>query len=365
MGDMPLEFGILSRTVESAQKRVEGYNFDIRKHILEYDDVVNTQREVIYDQRQQVLSEQDLRDQVLRMVQEETSDLVAEHCAGYAEDWDLDGLFTALRAFYPLPEDASPEAWAQLSRQEIEERLDEIAEVSYDAFYNALGRHVYAEAQRQEETLTQMEESSDSLRRLIYERVVEKLGGTPDPSIAEQPLGRLPDQIQAQVQEAFIEGTSLHRDRQIMLQAVDGLWVRHLTDLAILREGIGLRAFGQQDPLVAFQKEAHEMYQQLLGRISSRVARRLFLMPKALTSLAQPRRLRAGRPSPSRQRQAGAKPAPRRTSDEKLGRNDPCWCGSGQKYKYCHMREDMKAERSSSTNTRRSRGSRRGKRRRR
>jgi preprotein translocase subunit SecA len=360
MEDISLEFNLLSRTVESAQKRVEGYNFDIRKHILEYDDVVNTQREVIYDQRQQVLSEPDLRDQVLRMVQEEASGLVTEHCTGYAEDWDLEGLFTALRAFFPLPEDASPDAWEGLSRQEIEERLDEIAEQSYDAFYNALGRHTYAEAERQEETLAQMAESGDALRHLIYQRVVERLGAAPEPSIAEQPLGRLPASIQTQIEEAFIEGVSLHRDRQIMLQAVDGLWVRHLTDLAILREGIGLRAFGQQDPLVAFRKEAHEMYQQLLGHISSRVARRLFLMPKGLTRPAQPRRLRAGRPGLTRrQPRADTKPAPRRTSEEKLGRNDPCWCGSGKKYKHCHMREDMKAERSSRTNNRRSRRSRR------
>jgi preprotein translocase subunit SecA len=361
MGDMPLEFGILSRTVESAQKRVEGYNFDIRKHILEYDDVVNTQREVIYDQRQQVLSEPDLRDQVLRMVQEEVSGLVAEHCAGYAEDWDLDGLVTALRAFFPLPEETSPQAWKGLSRQEIEEQLEELAEFSYDAFYHALGLHLYTEAERQEETLAQMEDSADSLRRLIYQRVVKRLGSAPDPAVVEQPLGRLPDPIQAQVKEAFVEGASLHRDRQIMLQAVDGLWVRHLTDLAILREGIGLRAFGQQDPLVAFQKEAHEMYQQLLGHISSRVARRLFLMPKGMTRPTQPRRLRAGRPSPvRRQRRADTKPTPRRKSEGDLGRNDPCWCGSGKKYKYCHMREDMRAERSSRTDSRGSRRSRRG-----
>ncbi|HEC33232.1 MAG TPA: hypothetical protein ENI37_00765, partial [Chloroflexi bacterium] len=137
--------------------------------------------------------------------------------------------------------------------------------------------------------------------------------------------------------------------------------------LSILREGIGLRAFGQQNPLVAYRKEAHEMYQALLGRIRSQVAHTLFLVPRE--ALSRPRRqprlraLRPGVPASSRQprpasllrrRPSEAEPrasdAGRRT--RKLGRNDPCWCGSGKKYKHCHMKQDSEAQRGCVTPTR-------------
>ncbi|RME33371.1 MAG: preprotein translocase subunit SecA, partial [Thermoflexia bacterium] len=107
--ETPLEFGLLSRTIESVQKRVEGFNFDLRKHVLEYDDVVNKQREVIYAQRREVLTKRDLRDQVLRMVREEVEGLIALHCPGNdPEEWDLKGLLAELRSFFPLPPDADP-----------------------------------------------------------------------------------------------------------------------------------------------------------------------------------------------------------------------------------------------------------------
>ena len=135
----------------------------------------------------------------------------------------------------------------------------------------------------------------------------------------------------------------LFRDRQLMLRAVDGLWVRHLTDLEALREGIGLRAYGQQNPLVAYRKEAHEMYEALLGRIQETVARTVYLMPQAPVTRPRQQRLQARHPGA----QAGgrqAQPA-QDVPVQSLGRNDPCWCGSGKKYKHCHMREDMEAQR--------------------
>jgi preprotein translocase subunit SecA len=122
-----------------------------------------------------------------------------------------------------------------------------------------------------------------------------------------------------------------------MLRAVDNLWIRHLTDLDVLREGIGLRAYGQQNPLVAYKKEAHEMYQGLLAGIQETVVNNLFRVPVAATPQPRPRRqlitnLQDGDDGRSRPVKATAK--------EKLGRNDPCWCGSGKKYKHCHLRQD-------------------------
>jgi preprotein translocase subunit SecA len=128
-----------------------------------------------------------------------------------------------------------------------------------------------------------------------------------------------------------------------MLRAVDSLWVRHLTDLEALREGIGLRAYGQQNPLVAYRREAHEMYEALLARIQERVARSVYLLPRALATQPRRQRLRTMRPRvPGEGRQA--QPV-REPSAQSLGRNDPCWCGSGKKYKRCHMREDEQAQR--------------------
>jgi preprotein translocase subunit SecA len=343
MEDTPLEFGILSKTVESAQTRVEGYNFDLRKHVLEYDDVVNKQREVIYAQRRQVLSEPDLRDQVLRMLHEEIGQLVATHCAGSREEWDLKGLHAALRTFLPLPPTLSPESWEPLSAREIEQQLCTVTDDLYDALYQRLGQQVYQEAEGREETLAALRDGADPLRRAIYRRVIEQMGDPPDDEMLSRPLRRLPEEVQFHVQAAFADELRRLRDRQIVLRAVDSLWVRYLTDLSILREGIGLRAFGQQDPLVAFRKEAHELYQNLLGQIQSQVARTIFLF--ATTAPAPRRQPPAARRLAAPVRPLSPQPAqtPSGPGTSPPGRNDPCWCGSGKKYKLCHMRQDMEA----------------------
>ncbi len=345
MDDMPLEFGILSKTIESAQVRVEGYNFDIRKHVLEYDDVVNKQREVIYAQRQQVLEASDLRDQVLRMVKEQVSRLVAVHTAD-PDDQDVRGLYAELRQFFPLPPGYNYRRWANLSPDEIEAQLFEIAEHAYDQVNHTMGHQVYRQAVQEDVTLASLAQSRDPARRAVYQTMVERLGGEIDEGMASQPLRRLPDEIRSQVEETFIQVYTLFRDRQLMLRAVDSLWVRHLTDLEALREGIGLRAFGQQNPLVAYRKEAHEMYQDLLARIQETVARSAYLVPRE--ALTQPgtrnrRRLQAVRPGLPQSRTSRA-PARAQGSKRTLGRNDPCWCGSGKKYKHCHMRQDMEEQ---------------------
>ena len=353
-GDMPLESGMFSKLVESAQTRVEGYNFDVRKHVLEYDDVINKQREVVYAQRREVLEAHDLRDQILRMFQEEIEELLNTYCTGYGpEDWDREGLFKELRTFMPVLPQIPAERWAEITLDELREELFRAAEVAYDLHYRSLGRRLYEEARKRDETLAGLRAAEATLYRLIYQRVVEHLGGEPGEDVLDRPIRRLPDEVRAKIEAGFVDGARVYYDRQTILRAVDGLWIRHLTDLAVLREGIGLRAFGKEDPLVAFRREAYEMYQFLLGQIRTRVVHTLFTAPFTIPIGRPRRRMRTGRGRGQAVGQAGPPAAGAATPPAKRpGRNDPCWCGSGKKYKHCHMREDMAADRASVVHTR-------------
>jgi preprotein translocase subunit SecA len=339
MEDMPLQHAWLDKTIEASQKRVEGYNFDIRKHVLEYDDVVNKQREVIYAQRREVLSQPDLRDQVLRMVQEEISRLVALHMPGPdREAWDALGLYNELRLFLPLTSSAGFIGWAEMAPDEIETKLYELAESAYDGLNQRLAGQLFDQVQKEGVTLEGLADSADPLRRLVYKRILDRLDSNLDSDLLGAALRNLPPQVKGEVETVFADVFRLHRDRQLMLRAVDSLWVRHLTDLEALREGIGLRAYGQQNPLVAYRTEAHEMYVALLGSIQQMIARSVYLVPRPVAPQRrqQPPKTRSGQP---------ARAAP----SELPGRNDPCWCGSGLKYKSCHMRLDQEKRRGAGT----------------
>jgi preprotein translocase subunit SecA len=266
--DVPIEAGLVSKAIESAQTRVEGHNFDIRKHVLEYDNVVNKQREVIYNQRRQILSEPTMRPTILGMVEEEIKSQV-QLFAGSAEreEWDLAGLAAELNKIIFPPHGEHVENWRTFTTPELTDHLVALAEKAYDAKEAAMG--------------------ADLLRQL---------------------------------------------ERLVMLRAVDNRWVRHLTDLDELREGIGLRAFGQQDPLVAYKKEAHEMYEELISSISRDVAYAIY-HAQMVARPVLPQRMQTNRGD-------GAAPQPARVN-KSPGRNDPCWCGSGKKYKHCHLRADQ------------------------
>jgi preprotein translocase subunit SecA len=275
--DVPIEHNLISRAIESAQVRVEGYNFDIRKHVLEYDNVVNKQREVIYNQRRQILSEPTMRPTIMGMVEDELRAL-AEQFTGHLaqENWDLAGLAAEVNKIFPLPKEEKPGNWRRFAASELADHLVALAEQTYDAKEKALG----AEQMR-------------------------------------------------------------HLEKLVMLRAVDNRWVRHLTDLDELREGIGLRAIAQQDPLIAYKKEAHEMYQELVAAITHDIVGAIY-HAQLMVRPAPPPRIYTSRGDGS-----GAQPARRAASRtgpggaKELGRNDPCWCGSGKKYKHCHMREDQ------------------------
>jgi preprotein translocase subunit SecA len=265
--DQPLEHSLLSKSIEQAQVRVEGYNFDIRKHVLEYDDVVNTQRNVIYAQRRKILSEKNLKPIIMDMIADEMHSMVAQHTQGAIDEYDLSGLMIAARGLIPLPASLTPDDWRDLKPDALEEQLLDYAEKAY--------------------------------------------------SDKEKQMGDVMPQA----------------ERQTLLRAVDSHWVRHLTDLDALREGIGLRAFGQQNPVVAYKREAAETYDDMLASIRSQVARDIYRVQLAQSApMPQPRRLSTNAPGSSGK---GRQPV-RKVADETVGRNDPCPCGSGKKYKHCH-----------------------------
>jgi len=275
--DVPIEAGMISKAIENAQTRVEGHNFDIRKHVLKYDEVVNEQRETIYAERRRILTEPSLKTTVTDMIEEEVEQVVRQYAfSDHPEEWQLDEMVQALHSVFPFPDSFSPNEWQGLKADEI---IDLAVELAL-AFY----------AHKEEEI------GADTLR---------------------------------------------DAERQVMLHAVDHRWVRHLTDLDRLREGIGLQAIAQVDPLVAYKREAYGMYQELMNDIRRDIVKSLMSLrvEKREPVMHRPiaRNIRTNRDAGGAVRQQTV-----RHTNKKPGRNDPCWCGSGKKYKKCHMKEDMR-----------------------
>ncbi|MDM8531290.1 SEC-C metal-binding domain-containing protein [Anaerolineales bacterium HSG25] len=281
--DTPLEVGVVSKAIENAQTKVEGHNFDIRKHLIKYDDVINQQREVIYAERRRILNNPDISDIVWVMLEDHLKMLVLTFTASEEpEEWDLVALMSELRIIIPLEATMTSKRWNNMEPEQIEADILDIAEKKYDLLEEELG----------EENMRKVEKS-------------------------------------------------------LMLQATDMLWVRHLTALDSLRQGIGLRAYGQQDPLVAYKKEGFTMYNQLRETIKQRVVRRMFHVRIARREAPKPKNVQAIHREAPEARQAteqtpgATKQAQQPIRVEKsLNRNDPCHCGSGKKYKSCHMKTD-------------------------
>ncbi len=278
--DVPIEAGLVNRAIENAQTKVEGHNFDIRKHVLQYDEVVNEQRNRIYDQRRRILTELSLKHSIEAMIEEEITAVVAQFTAGeYQDEWQLDELVQALGAIFPLPAEFSVEQWRKAAQEQIEEQAATLALDAYAAKEVELG----------EQTMRQAE-------------------------------------------------------KQIMLWAVDNRWIRHLTDLDHLREGIGLQAYAQVDPLVAYKREAFNMYSSLMEDIRGDIVKSVYTVQVQRQQSATPvpvaapiaRNIRTNRDNVA----TGGKAQPVRNSGPQLNRNDPCWCGSGKKYKNCHEKSD-------------------------
>jgi preprotein translocase subunit SecA len=284
--DMALESGIVSRTIEGAQTRVEGYNFDLRKHVVQYDDVINRQRETIYAERDHVLGAEDLSGTVLQLVEAELRATVREMTAEDPSEWNREGLRAQLTAMIPTL------------------RGTELAVVDEARDADALA-----------DQLVEVAESH-------YQRKREELG--------EQAMASL--------------------ERIVLLRVIDGLWVEHLTAVDDMRRGIGLRAYSQRDPLNEFKVEAFRMFDELKAMIRRDVARTIY----RVTVVRQPTPAPAARMVESRPQVNGGGATPvgataaatavasaaaggsRPAGAKKIGRNDPCYCGSGKKYKRCH-----------------------------
>ena len=274
--DTPIENKMISKSIENAQVKVEAYHFDIRKHLVDYDDVVNTHRDVIYGERDKILSGADLKANLQLMVDQEIQQILDGYLAEVAPgNWDADSMLREVQAILPLPSDMSdPAGVAQMSAEEIEERL--------------LGH-----------------------ARDLYEAMEEQV--TPD---AMRTI-----------------------ERQLMLRAVDANWVPHLTAMENLRQGIGLQAFGQRDPLVMYKKEGREMFDNLQARIQHDIAHTIFHLTPVPSGNGGGR---AGRRANAQEESVMTKVTGRRSreavpaGDRKVGRNEPCPCGSGKKYKRCH-----------------------------
>ena len=277
-----IENKMINKSIENAQVKVEAHHFDMRKHLVEYDDVVNTHRDVIYAERDKILAGADLRANIEEMIDSELSAIGEEYLTDRNSDnWDVDAFVTEIGTVVPLPEDLTD--WDQLEALGIDGVRDRLAAHS----------------------------------RQVYDQIEHEL--TP---------------------EAMREA-----ERWLMLRSVDANWVQHLTSMENLRQGIGLHAFGQRDPLVMYKKEGHEQFQGLQAKIEHDIVHTLFNARISVASKggqrANGRNGQAGRPVAPKKETVMAKVMdPRRReavpAGQKIGRNQQCPCGSGKKYKRCH-----------------------------
>jgi preprotein translocase subunit SecA len=273
--DVPITHRLVTRAIANAQRQVESQNFEIRKDVLKYDEVLNKQREVIYEVRRRLLEGTDLREQTLAFLGDVVSTLIAEYAPEgvYPEEWDLDGLFTALSTTYPVGVDADALDLEALDRAEFEAMLLEDAERAYDAREEELGAELLAEL-----------------------------------------------------------------ERAVLLSVLDRRWREHLYEMDSLREGIGLRAIGQRDPLVEYQREGFDMFQAMQEAIKAEAVAYVFNASVQVAEEAEEQRQapRQTRLSSAATDQEARAAQGQGRKQQKVGRNQPCWCGSGKKFKNCH-----------------------------
>ena len=275
--DTPVENKLVTKSISGAQVKVEGYHFDIRKHLLEFDDVLNKQREVIYDDRHEALGDGNLRERTLDMLRQEYARLASQHLPGrLSDDWVPEGLIDELGQIGPVPEDLDDE--------------EKVFQYGLDQIMGILSAHA-------EGIYTEREEAIGAEHMRLTERF-------------------------------------------LLLRAIDSHWIQHLTAMENLRTGIGLHAYGQRDPLVMYRSEGQKMFRDLQDRIQRDVVRTLFHVAvdpaQVVAQMGGSGSPRRNRSSGSPMRAVGgpnrnAQPA----GGAKVGRNAACPCGSGRKYKRC------------------------------
>ncbi len=280
--DDPIEHKLITRSIANAQKKVEGRNFDMRKHVLQYDDVMNQQREVIYAERRKVLKGENLREHILTMIggiiEAEMNQYANEKL--YPEEWSLDELIKDAESIYAPTGRLKLDELEEMSRDEVQDFLNQMAEESY-----------------------------------------------------------------AQREQLFGEVNMRELEKIIMLRVVDNRWMEHLDRMDMLREGIGLLAYGQRNPLIEYKIKGHEMFGQMIDSIQNDIASLIFRVniitqeqQEAMEREAQ-QRMAAAKQTHGDQSDDAVKKQPVKNG-EKVGRNDPCPCGSGKKYKNCCGRKE-------------------------
>jgi preprotein translocase subunit SecA len=290
--DQPIQNAIISRTIESAQSKIEGFNFDIRKHVLEYDDVINKQREVIYKKRREILASSEAKTEIFEYLKDEVEKIVSVHCLEEESNWDIDCIFNELNQVYPLNDENKKHLLTirdDKAKDELEKR-GAIVDYLLDR-----AKNVY--------NLKEKDLDVNALRQI---------------------------------------------EKSIVLQTIDNFWMNHLDEIDYLRQGIGLRGYGQRDPLIEYKREAYGMFTQLMENIKNNIIRAIFHV-KIISNNNQPEKkeeLRyqgatdeveqfgAAKKEETGKKQEEIKSQPI-INQQNIGRNDPCSCGSGKKYKRC------------------------------
>jgi preprotein translocase subunit SecA len=285
----PIESGMVTGAITQAQVKVEGRNFDMRKRALEFDDVLNNQRNVIYGERHKILAKGDVRETVLDYLHDAAADLVdASAQSPDPEDWDLETVAAALGPLLGRSEEITPATFAGLeSKEELSSKVEDLVDEAYAAREATLG---------------------DEVARAV--------------------------------------------ERWVLLRTIDTHWVEHLTAMEELREGIHLRGYGQQDPLIAYKNEARTFFDEMTNKIANDVAQMVLRVSVKTAEQAEAEEKTPPPPAPNTTTtgSGGGTSATLRTNapgggstsasepTQKPGRNDPCFCGSGKKYKKCHGR---------------------------
>jgi preprotein translocase subunit SecA len=274
--DVPIESSMVSRGIENAQKKVEGHHFDIRKNVLKYDDTMNEQRRIIYDERDRILSGESLRPHLMNFVEQIGQSWIDTYCSTEMNpaQWQFEEMWGEINHFLTLPEDAELEALSEHRKQEpILEQIKEWAEEHYTS--------------------------------------KEELAGP-------------------ETMRAF--------EKWCLLQTLDQKWIDHLRNIDQLRDGIGLRGYGQKDPQLEFIREAFEMFSDLKHRILEDTVR--FMFKLEIRQESDVKSERSAEETGTNRDEDETPNKPVRRSGEKIGRNDPCWCGSGKKWKKCHYPQE-------------------------
>jgi preprotein translocase subunit SecA len=303
--DMPIEQKSISRIIQSAQRKVEGIHFDMRKHLLEYDDVLNRHREVIYGKRREVLDvfakqkqgennlDKTLRKIIFEMIEQEIEQVVSFHTNNEeTNEWNIKEINETITTIFPMIL-TEKEQVVELAKSIGQEKIEEIG------------------------SRTRIIEYLVSLSKQKYEELLIKQ--VPDPAVL------------------------LEVEKQVLLRAMDNLWIEHLVAVDYLRTGIGLRGYGQHDPLVEYKKETYRMFNELLSLIQKEVVYLIYkvnigiqLAPSVMAKgnmILKGAEKTANDNSGSLSISGGSD---RDASGNKIGRNEPCPCGSGKKFKRCH-----------------------------